>query len=131
MGVAEAVFGGNNFHCVRKTVEIETVAEVRTVPVTPLKRGVNETERSETFSLRKTRANREFRTGSEGDFRARFKRTICGRTSGLLEERYLMAMRAAGTKYTSEPGTHMIKPAQLWSPRTVVPKSLGAAKYVG
>ena len=42
-----------------------------------------------------------------------------------------MAMRAAGTKYTSEPGTHMIKPAQLWSPRTVVPKSLGAAKYVG
>ena len=26
MGVAEAVFGGNNFHCVRKTVEIESGA---------------------------------------------------------------------------------------------------------
>ena len=41
VGVAEAVFGGKNFHCVRETVE--TVAEVGTVPVTPLKRGVNET----------------------------------------------------------------------------------------
>src|SRR6266700_4885067 len=43
--VAEAVFGGNNFHCVRE--KVETVAEVRMVPVTPLKRGVNESERSE------------------------------------------------------------------------------------
>src|SRR5206468_11388148 len=75
VGVAEAVFGGNNFHCVRETVE--TVAEVRTVPVTPLKRGVNEMERSETLSLRKTRAKREFRTGSECTSTLSFDWTVC------------------------------------------------------
>src|ERR1041385_7261780 len=35
VGVTEAIFDGNNFHWVRETVE--TVAEARTVPVTPLK----------------------------------------------------------------------------------------------
>src|SRR3989442_8518737 len=124
VGIAEAVFGGNNLHCVRKTVEIETVAEVRTVPV-------NETERSETLSLRKTRANREFRTGSEGDFRARFKRTICGRTSGLLEARYLMAMRAAGSKYTTDPRPPISKPAPLLAPRTGGAQRPGAAQKAG
>src|SRR6266496_1937426 len=54
-GVAEAVFGGNNFH-----------------------------------SLRKTRAKREFRTGSERTSTLRFDWTFCGRTRGLLDERYLI-----------------------------------------
>src|SRR6266498_5400742 len=82
VGVAEAVFGGNNFH------RVETVAEVRTVPVTPLKRRVNETKRSETLSLRKTRAKREFRTGSECTSTLSFDWTVCGRTSRWFDERY-------------------------------------------
>src|SRR6266571_613314 len=86
VGIAEVVFGGNNFHRVRETVE--TVAEVRTVPVTPLKPGVNETERSETLSSRKTRAKREFRTGSEGTSTLSFDCTVCGRTSRWFDERY-------------------------------------------
>ena len=38
---------------------------------------------------------------------------ICGRISKRRGERYSTAIRAAGTRNTSEPGTHMITPAEL------------------
>jgi hypothetical protein len=57
------------------------------------------------------------------------RRAFCGRTNRLPGERYFIAIAAAGIRKTSEPGTHMITPAQFWSASEVVPNRRGTAMY--